>query len=143
MYAMNDHHLGGGGGDLPRHDAARDRTALALERGRDLQAGAVNPFLRNVVAGTLSLVRAAVVRPLQRFGRRRASSWSLLALNDRMLADIGLRRGDLQGRAYGVIPVEQIAAPGPRAAELVADVTILRPKQAPSREPPTSLDPAA
>lgn len=129
---------------MPRRDGLESGRALALERGRDLQAMAVNRALRSVGAGALSLLRAAFVRLLRRLRGRRAHSWSLLSLNDRMLADIGLRRGDVQGLAYGVIPAEQMAPVArPRASKPAAEVVSLRQRTQLTRDPPPSLPTAA
>lgn len=79
--------------------------------GRLLDAGATAKFLTGVVRALAS----ATGRLLQ----PRADRFALLHMNDHMLADLGLRRMDVQGMAYGVIPVEQVRSqpePGSRTA---------------------------
>jgi uncharacterized protein YjiS (DUF1127 family) len=48
---------------------------------------------------------------LRRRRRRRADLDVLLQMNHRLLADIGLRRTDLDAIMAGVVPIEQIGSP--------------------------------
>ena len=98
----------------------------ALERGRELQAEAINRALRSGADVLVRLARAVVIAPLRGRRRNRMDASALLGLNDRLLADIGLRRGDVQGIAYGVIPAAQLT-PAKRAQQpaSTAEVTVL------------------
>ena len=49
--------------------------------------------------------------PLWRRHQRNADLRQLLALDDRVLADIGLRRADLEALKHGVVPWEQVFEP--------------------------------
>lgn len=82
----------------------RDVQRLVLE-GRRLRAewlreraGRVGAVVRRWLEGVIG-------------GRRRqAELRALLALDDRVLDDIGLRRGELTAVLYGVMPWEEVAA---------------------------------
>jgi uncharacterized protein YjiS (DUF1127 family) len=91
----------------------------ARAHGRLLHAQAMASFL----ASTARALGSAIGRLL----RPRPDRFALLHMNDHMLADLGLRRMDVQAIAYGVIPVEQVAAPPTPALEN-AKVEILRPR---------------
>lgn len=105
----------------------------ARAHGRQLQAEAV--------AGFLARIARAPGFALRRLVRRRADRFALLSMNDHLLADIGLRRMDVQAIAYGVIPVEQVSASCERTPRS-AEVTRLRARPA-AQEPRPELDAAA
>jgi len=118
-------------GTLPGLDWHDLRRAQAY--GRKLQALAMASFLCRIGRRLVSAVRE--------LWRRRADRFALVHMSDHMLADIGLRRMDVQGIAYGVIPIEHVRAqpaPTPRSAE----VAILRPRTRRSG-PDRELDAAA
>jgi uncharacterized protein YjiS (DUF1127 family) len=56
-------------------------------------------------------VSTSLCRAMRRRRRRRADLDVLLDMDHRLLADIGLRRGDLDAVMAGVVPIEQIASP--------------------------------
>lgn len=95
--------------DLNESRVGRQRR---LHHGRMLHGGA----LRGVAGYVAWLIRTVVVASLRRVLRQRRDTLFLLSMNDRMLADIGLMRADVQGLAYGIIPVEQFAR-GPMEAD--------------------------
>ena len=64
----------------------------------------------NAVRGATMLF-GPVRRTLRRRRRRRAELGALLSMDHRLLADIGLRRADLDAVMAGVVPIEQIASP--------------------------------
>lgn len=105
----------------------------ACAYGRQLQAQAMHDFLAGIARAVGSAVRGLM--------RRRADRFALLHMNDRMLADLGLRRMDVQGIAYGVIPVEQVTLL-PEPASWSAEVAVLRPRRGAQR-PHAGLDAAA
>lgn len=143
MYRTDDPCSSPGGAGLAERSLGWDEKQHALARGRQLQAEAINRALRAGADVLLRLVRAVVIAPLRGRRRRRTDASTLLGLNDRLLADIGLRRGDVQGIAYGVIPVAQLT-PAKRAQQpaTTAEVTVLRFKR-PDRDSSRDLNAAA
>jgi uncharacterized protein YjiS (DUF1127 family) len=91
------------------------RRQRALARGRMLHAVAMGGALRRAGGCLAWLIRVAVVAPLRCAFRRRSDTLFLLSMNDRMLADIGLMRADVQALACGVVPVGHLA---PAATEV-------------------------
>jgi len=104
-----------------------------LDRGRQLRAEAMAALLTRIGRA----VGAAVRERLQ----RRADHFALMHMSDRMLADIGLRRLDVRGVVYGVLPIEQVTAQ-PAAMPKSADVAVLPPRPA-AVEADRELDAAA
>lgn len=105
----------------------------ARAHGRRLHAQAMAGFLAN----TARKLGSAIGKLLQ----PRAERFALLHMNDHMLADLGLRRMDVQGMAYGVIPVEQVRGQ-PEPTSRTAVVASFRPRpRAPAPDP--ELDAAA
>jgi uncharacterized protein YjiS (DUF1127 family) len=91
--------------DLDERRGRRQR----LLGGRMLHGVGLGRALRRAAGCVAWLIRAVVAAPLRRAFRQRRETLVLLSMNDRMLADIGLMRADVQGLAYGVIPVEHFA----------------------------------
>jgi uncharacterized protein YjiS (DUF1127 family) len=58
----------------------------------------------------MTALSGAVCRAMRRRRRRRAGLHALLDMDHRLLADIGLRRGDLDAVMSGVLPIEQVAS---------------------------------
>jgi uncharacterized protein YjiS (DUF1127 family) len=81
------------------------RRRRALARGRALHGMAIGRVLRRAAGCLAWLIRAVVVAPLRHAFRQRTDTLLLLSMNDRMLADIGLMRADVQALAYGLVPV--------------------------------------
>jgi uncharacterized protein YjiS (DUF1127 family) len=93
-------------------DAANDiwvRRQRAMALGRQLHGEVMGRVIR-VAGAALGLIRIPVVARLRRLARQRRNTSMLLSLNDRMLADLGLMRADVQGLAYGVIPMPQLTS---------------------------------
>jgi uncharacterized protein YjiS (DUF1127 family) len=63
----------------------------------------------NTVAGLRQRVRDAVIEPVRRNLRRRASERALSELDDRTLRDIGLMRSDVHAVARGLLSVDGLA----------------------------------
>lgn len=90
----------------------------ALARGRALHGIAIGRVLRRVAGCLAWLTCAMVVAPLRHTFRQHGDTLLLLSMNDRMLADIGLMRADVQALAYGLVPVDHFAADPSEAAPL-------------------------
>jgi uncharacterized protein YjiS (DUF1127 family) len=58
----------------------------------------------------IETLSSALCRAIRRRRRRRAALDALLDMDHRLLADIGLRRGDLDAVMAGVVPIEQVAS---------------------------------
>jgi uncharacterized protein YjiS (DUF1127 family) len=98
----------------PNEIWARRRRAVA--RGRVLHAVAMRRVLREAAGWVAWLIRTVVLAPLRHAFRQRSDTHLLLSMNDRMLADIGLMRADVQALAYGLVRVDQFAADPMEAA---------------------------
>ena len=61
-------------------------------------------------ARRITSLSATLCRAMRQRRRRRADLDVLLDMDHRLLADIGLRRGDLDAVMSGVVPIEQIAS---------------------------------
>lgn len=72
-----------------------------LARGRQIRAQTWRRVLGGMAATVGRTVTRAVIEPVQRRRRVRAAYRELMALDDRMLADIGLRRVDIPAVARG------------------------------------------
>jgi uncharacterized protein YjiS (DUF1127 family) len=62
------------------------------------------------VAALITHVRNRWLAPVLQVVRRRAELRALLALDDRTLADIGVRRAEIQGVLYGVLSWNEMMA---------------------------------
>lgn len=78
-------------------------------RGRLPRGVATGAALRRWGGRMAWLLRTAIVAPLRRVLGQRRDTLFLLSMNDRMLADIGLMRADVQGLACSIIPVGHFA----------------------------------
>lgn len=99
-------------------------------------------WLRAVTRGATAWLKShapAGLAALVARRRRAAEVRELLALDDRTLADIGVRREDLRGVVHGDVDFADLA--GPRARRSEATVVPLRPK--PEVEVPADLGQAA
>jgi hypothetical protein len=74
--------------------------------------------IRRGLAGLAGLVRRHLLEPLARRSERRAALADLAALDDRLLADIGIRRSDLQLAVEGRLADPRVRR---RARAAVAD----------------------
>ena len=79
--------------------------------------------LRRAAFGTVGFIRRALIGPIVRWERRRATIRTLSSLDDRMLADIGISRNEIEQLARGRLP---------RHSE--PSVSPVRHRPAPSRE---------
>jgi uncharacterized protein YjiS (DUF1127 family) len=73
-------------------------------------------LLRGVRRG-VRFVRQALIEPIIRWQGRRATIEALSSLDDRMLADIGLWRSEIEQAVHGRIPRRAEALAGVPAAE--------------------------
>lgn len=62
------------------------------------------------VAALISHLKTRWLAPVLQVVRRRAELRALLALDDRTLADIGVRRAEIQGVLYGVLSWNEMVA---------------------------------
>lgn len=76
-------------------------------------------LFRRALRGTAGFIRRALIEPVVRWERRRATIRVLSSLDDRMLADIGISRNEIEQLALGrpprrsqpsVVPVRHRAA---------------------------------
>jgi uncharacterized protein YjiS (DUF1127 family) len=110
----------------PLHDErARIDPIVYLAEGRSRQARAMaaaidagSRVLRARLSGLAALIRRQLLEPLARRSERRRARGQLAALDDRLLADIGLRRGDIALAVDGLL-----ADPRVRRRVPAADVT--------------------
>jgi uncharacterized protein YjiS (DUF1127 family) len=58
----------------------------------------------------ITTLSGALCRAMRQRRRRHAALDALLDMDRRLLADIGLRRGDLDAVMAGVVPIDQIAS---------------------------------
>jgi uncharacterized protein YjiS (DUF1127 family) len=65
------------------------------------------------LARVARLIRRSVLEPYARGRRRRIAIAALVALDDRLLADIGLRRGDIEPTVDGMLARRDDASPPP------------------------------
>lgn len=96
---------------------ARRRQAHAM--GEAIGAGWRG--LRRALTGVAGLVRRHLVEPIERRGERRRAVAYLAALDDRLLADIGLRRGDIELAVDGRLADPRVTRRPRVAATAVAD----------------------
>ena len=89
---------------------ARQRQARAMAEA----IGAGWRGIRRGLAGTAALLRRYLLEPMAKRSQRRHALAALVALDDRLLADIGLRRGDIELAVDGRL-IDR-AAPAPAAA---------------------------
>ena len=71
------------------------------QTGRALRAQAVRQALRDLIRGIVGAVRQGA-EALQRWHRRRVTYRELMALDDRLLRDIGLRRDQIPAAVEGL-----------------------------------------
>jgi uncharacterized protein YjiS (DUF1127 family) len=109
---------------------ARIDPTIFVTRARQLQAQAMAEAIgagwrgiRRGLSGLAGLVRAHLLEPIGRRWQRQQALAALAAMDDRLLADIGLRRGDIvlavDGRlADPRVTRRQPTAPAPAQADL-------------------------
>jgi uncharacterized protein YjiS (DUF1127 family) len=68
-----------------------------------------NDQKHGLLAAVTWLVRMVTGWRGRRTARRRAQLYGLMRMSDRLLADIGVRRADVQAAISGLMPVEHIA----------------------------------
>ncbi len=83
--------------DFDHHDLIR--------KARQMQAETIAALIRQAATKTVSLVRASVITPLAVMVRRHALASELNKLDDRLLADIGMHRGDIPKIARDAFPM--------------------------------------
>ena len=82
--------------------------------GRALHPQAVRQALRGLIRGIVGAVRQGA-EALQRWHRRRVTYRELMALNDRLLRDIGLRRDQIPAAVEGLLRNESNPVAKPQA----------------------------
>ncbi|MGH6904158.1 MAG: DUF1127 domain-containing protein [Geminicoccaceae bacterium] len=99
---------------------ARIDPIIYVTAARQLQAqataeaiGAGWRGIRRGLTGLAGLVRRHLLEPLARRAQRRRAHAELAALDDRLLADIGLRRGDIQLALNGRLADPRVARRAP------------------------------
>jgi len=90
---------------------ARQRQARAM--GEAIGAGWRG--IRRGLVGTAALLRRYLLEPMARRSQRRHAVAALVALDDRLLADIGLRRGDIKLAVDGRLTDRRAAPARPGA----------------------------
>ena len=110
------------GGRAPE-EWARIDPMIYVTAGRQLQAqaaaeaiGAGWRGIRRGLTGLAGLIRRHLFEPLARRSERRKAQAALAALDDRLLADIGLRRSDIQLAVDGRLADPRVARRAPAAA---------------------------
>ena len=76
-----------------RYQTVNQQRLIAEARG--MQALALRNWFRRVFAGTVNAVRDFVIDPLVRLHKRQRMHDQLAHLDDRLLADIGIRRDEI------------------------------------------------
>jgi uncharacterized protein YjiS (DUF1127 family) len=101
---------------------ARIDPIVYLAEGRRRQARAMaeaidagSRVLRAGLAGLAGLVRRRLLEPLARRSERKRALGQLAALDDRLLADIGLRRGDIALAVAGLLADPRVTRRRPDA----------------------------
>jgi uncharacterized protein YjiS (DUF1127 family) len=109
---------------------ARIDPTIFVTRARQLQAQAMAEAIgagwrgiRRGLSGLTGLVRAHLLEPIGRRLQRQQALAALAAMDDRLLADIGLRRGDIVLAVDGRLADPRVArrrpaAPDPAQADL-------------------------
>ena len=87
------------------HDAERSDSTPLANRGRLAGSGSAAALLRRVGAGLSALIASLRERRAQKQNLRR-----LAQLNDHLLEDIGLSRGDVIALQLGQVDVKQLEA---------------------------------
>jgi uncharacterized protein YjiS (DUF1127 family) len=108
----------------PLHDErARIDPIVYVAEARQHQAramaeaiGAGSRALRAGLAGLAGLVRRQLLEPIARRSERKRARGQLAALDDRLLADIGLRRGDIALAVDGLLADPRMRRRIPAAA---------------------------
>jgi uncharacterized protein YjiS (DUF1127 family) len=80
--------------------------------GRDLIARGLLGSYRALV-GLVRAIGVAVLKPVQRRLRCRAGARRMMDLDDHLLKDIGIRRGEIRAAAYGLLKVRGALDPPP------------------------------
>lgn len=105
---------------------ARIDPIVYLAEGRRRQAQAMAEAMRAgsralswALASTAALLQRAIWEPLARRAERKRAIGRLAELDDRLLADIGLRRGDIELAVDGLLADPRVTrrAPAPAVAE--------------------------
>lgn len=97
--------------------AARRRQARAM--GEGIAAGWRG--IRRTLTSVTGLIRQHLLAPIERRQQRRRAVAHLAALDDRLLADIGLRRGDIELAVDGRLADPRVTRRRPAAATAIAD----------------------
>jgi uncharacterized protein YjiS (DUF1127 family) len=98
----------------------------AIARARRLRAEALAEHTGRA-AGALAGWAARLLGRIRQARRRRADTHALMMLDDRLLADLGLKRSDVTAAAYGDVPLR---ATRPEPAQAPAEL-----HQLPARQP--------
>jgi uncharacterized protein YjiS (DUF1127 family) len=103
----------------------------AILAGRRLRA----EWVRQQAARLIGRLRERWLGPAGQTLRRRGELKALLALDDRMLADIGVRRAEVQGVLYGVLSWKDLVCQRDERRLLPANVVRLERSQPPALTP--------
>jgi uncharacterized protein YjiS (DUF1127 family) len=105
-----------------------ERAVLA---GRRLRA----KWMRQQAARLIGHLKERWLGPARQAKRRRSELKALLALDDRTLADIGVRRAEVQGVLYGVLSWNQLVSERDDRRLLPANIVRLERSEAPAVTP--------
>jgi uncharacterized protein YjiS (DUF1127 family) len=85
--------------------------------------------LRRGLSGLAALTRRHIVQPLARRSERRRAIAQLTGLDGRLLADIGLRRSDIELAVDGLLADPRVTRRTPAPAAVVSEKPLDRPRR--------------
>lgn len=115
-----------------------------IEAGaRRARAEWLHQMVSGAAASLARLVRDHWIEPAKRARRRRADLKALLSLDERTLADIGLRRSDLHAASLGLVPFSQAIKQKTAVHAARVGTVVQMPAKTSSANQDRSLDAAA